>query len=276
MRTIIREISKKIHTVTSLLAFSMVLSFSPAWADDPRAREIMEKVDARYNGNNQVSDVEMVLIDKQGKIRVRKIKSFKKDKGDDSYQIMFFLEPSDVKGTGFLTHDYDDPDKEDDQWIYLPALHKTRRITSRDKNTSFMGSDFNYSDMTSKNNEDYDYTLLKEQEVNGKKTWIIEALPRRKKVIEESGYKKLVLFVRQDNYVIIRSVQWVKKGNDIKYMEVKKLERINNIWVATETHMTTKRSKQTLHKTILKLHAVKFNQKISESLFTVRQLKKGF
>ena len=61
---------------------------------------------------------------------------------------MFFLSPADVKDTGFLTYDYDEEGRDDDQWLYLPALKKTKRIASGDKSGSFMGSDFTYADMT--------------------------------------------------------------------------------------------------------------------------------
>ena len=138
-----------------------------------------------------------------------------------------------------------------------------------------MGSDFNYSGMTSRNIEDFDYTLLKEQEVRRHKAWLIEAVPRTKKVIDETGYTKSLLFVRQDNYVVVRGVHWVEGGSRLKYYDVKKLELIDNIWVATKMYMTTKQGKITLHKTILQYDNVKFNQNLKQSLFTVRRLEKG-
>ena len=244
-------------------------------ADDPKARAIMEKVDARDDGDNGLSDMQMTLIDKHGSKRVREIRARMKDFGKDTYRIMFFISPPDVKDTGFLTYDFDDPAKDDDQWLYLPALRKTKRIASSDKSGSFMGSDFNYSDMTSRNLTDYDYTMLKEDEVDGKKVWLIQALPRTKKVIDETGYTKSVLFVRQDNYVVIRAVSWVSESDRLKYMEVTKLELIDKTWVATELQMTTKQGKITLHKTILSYSNVKFNQQHSPDLFTVRRLEKG-
>ena len=73
-------------------------------ADDPRARAIMEKVDARDDGNNQVSDMKMILIDKRGNKRIRKIQSFSKDKGEDTIRLMFFLHPAEVKDVAFLTY----------------------------------------------------------------------------------------------------------------------------------------------------------------------------
>ena len=188
---------------------------------------------------------------------------------------MFFQHPADVKDTSFLTYDYDDPDKDDDQWLYLPALRKTKRIASSDKSGSFMGSDLNYSDMTDRNLEDYDFTLKKEMDVKGVKTWLIESIPRSKKVIKETGYKKSFIFVRQDNYVVIRAVNWVKDGGYLKYVDVRRLELIDGIWVATETHVTKKKGKKPVHKTILKLNHVKFNQKLDYELFTIRRMEKG-
>jgi hypothetical protein len=247
----------------------------PAQADDPEARSIMEKVDARDDGDNQTSDMEMILIDKNNKQRIRKIASFSKDKGEDTLRLMFFQKPADVEDTAFLTYEYDDPDKDDDQWLYLPALQKTKRIASSDKSGSFMGSDLNYSDMTDRNLEDYDFTLKKEMEVGAFKTWLIESIPRTKKVIKETGYKKSLLFVRQDNYFVIRGVNWVKDGGYLKYMDVKKLDHIDGIWVATEMHITKKKGKKFAHKTILKIDNVKFNQKLDDDLFTTRRMEKG-
>ena len=133
-----------------LVTLILVLTLTPSsgWAQDPKAREIMEKVDARDDGDNMTSDTEMVLIDKDNRERVRKIRSFQKDKGDDQWRLMFFLEPADVKDTVLLSYDFYDPDKDDDQWLYLPALRKTKRIASSDKSSAFMGSDFSYADMT--------------------------------------------------------------------------------------------------------------------------------
>ncbi len=245
------------------------------FADDPHARAIMEKVDARNDGDNQTADMEMILIDKHGKQRIRKIGTFSKDKGEDTLRLMFFQRPADVKDTSFLTYDYDDPEKDDDQWLYLPALHKTKRIASSDKSGSFMGSDLNYSDMTDRNLADYDFSLKKELVVKGVKTWLIESIPRTRKVVKETGYKKSLLFVRQDNFFVIRAVDWVKDGGYLKYVDVKRLELIDGIWVATEIHVTKKRGKKLAHKTVLKFNNVKFNQKLDYDLFTIRRMEKG-
>lgn len=270
------EYMEKMKLPAILVVILTLFIFTPGvFADDPKARAIMAKVDARDDGDNQTSNMEMILIDKKGKKRVRKISTFMKDKGKDMLRLMFFQHPADVKDTGFLTYDYDDPDKDDDQWLYLPALRKTKRIASSDKSASFMGSDLTYSDMTSRNLEDYDFTLKKEMDVKGVKTWLIESIPRSKDVIKETGYTKSLIFVRQDNYYVVRAVHWVRDGGYLKYLDVKKLDFIDGIWVGTEMHVTKKKGGETVHKTILKLNNVKFNQEFSEELFTIRRLEKG-
>jgi len=274
-----KNMKRKIYVPAFLILISLtIFSSTLVFADDPKARAIMEKVDARDDGDNQVSDMEMILIDKKGKERIRRIRAFSKNKDEDILKLMFFLHPPDVKDTGFLTYDYDDPDRDDDQWLYLPALRKTKRIASSDKSASFMGSDLNYSDMTSRNLEDYDFTFYeknKEINVKGLKTWVIWSTSRTKDVIEETGYEKSLLFVRQDNDYVIRAVHWVHDGGYRKYVDVKKLDLIDGIWVATEMHIIKKKGKKMAHKTILKLSNVKFNQELSYDLFTVRRLEKG-
>ena len=256
----------------SAFIISFIITYS--YAEVISAKAIMEKVDERDDGDNMIFNMEMILIDKRNKSRHRMMKIFSKDFGKDIYTLMFFIKPADVKDTSFLTYDYHG-DKDDDQWLYLPALHKTKRIASNDKSTSFMGSDFSYADLTSPEIENYNYRLLKQQEVNGFKTWLIESIPKTKKIVDEYGYKKSILFVRQDNYVIIRAVHWMNEGSKIKYLDIKKIEKIDGIWTPLEITMTTKKGKIFDHKTILKYHDMKYNQNVDKDILTVRRMEKG-
>ena len=260
-------------SIVSVLALALVGADSPT--DSLSAREIMQAVDDRDDGDNGIMDLEMILIDKRGNERIRKIRSFGKDFGEDEYQLMFFLAPADVKDTGFLTFDYNDDSRDDDQWLYLPALKKTKRIAAGDKSGSFMGSDFSYADLTERPLDLYEYELLQHSEVRGVPVWVIQAVPRTEEEVDETGYTKTVSFVRKDNYVVIRTKSWVKKGNRHKYFDVKKLEQIDGIWTATEMHMATKKGKKVLHRTVLKNSSVKFNQDLGENLFSIRRLEKG-
>ena len=272
-------LNKRISNTISFSIFSIIISAAimlPEKAFAISGREIMEKVNDRDVGNRSISEMEMILIDKKGNKRVRKLKSYGLEQGKNSKSLMFFITPADVKSTGFLTYDYDESGKEDDQWLFLPALRKTKRIAAGDKSGSFMGSDLNYSDMSSPDLDLYDYTLMKETEVKGNKVWQIKSVPKTKAEAEKSGYSKSVVFIRQDNYVMIRGVRWVYKKKRNKYLDVRKLEKIDGIWISTEMHVTTKSGKKTLHKTILKQNNIKFNQvEVNEDLFTIRRLEKG-
>jgi hypothetical protein len=245
------------------------------FADDPKARAIMQKVDDRDDGDNMTSDMLMILIDKNGDTRKKYFRNFSKDYGKDTKTIMFITKPPNIKNTAFLTFDYDLSEKDDDQWLFLPALGKTKRIASSDKSGSFMGSDLNYSDMTDRELSDYDFKLLKEMKLGGKKVWLIESIPRTEDVIDETGYKKSILAVRQDNYVVVRSKLWTDSGGYIKIMDVKNLEKIDGIWVSTEIHVIKRLGKKTVHQTLLTLSDIKFNQNLGDDLFTIRRLEKG-
>ena len=271
--------NKIISNTISITIFSILISGTTMFPEKVFAlngREIMEKVNARDTGDRSITEMEMILIDKKGNKRVRKLKTFGLEKGKDSLSLIFFLSPADVRNTGFLTFDYDESGKDDDQWLFLPALRKTKRIAIGDKSGSFMGSDLNYSDMTSPDLNLYEYTLMKETKVKGQKVWQIKSVPKTKAEAEKSGYSKSVVFIRQDNYVMIRGVRWVYKKKRNKYLDVRKLEKIDGIWVSTELHVTTKSGKKTLHKTILKQKNVHFNQdEVNEDLFSIRRLEKG-
>ncbi|MBE9551988.1 MAG: outer membrane lipoprotein-sorting protein [Proteobacteria bacterium] len=258
-----------------VLAAGTVFFAPSAVAGELTAREIIEKVDARDDGDNSTATLEMILIDKRGDKRVRRVTKLTKDEGRDTRSIMFFLAPADVRGTGFLTYDYYAGEKDDDQWLYLPELRKTKRIASSDKSGSFMGTDFSYADMTRRVLDEWTYKLLKEDEVRGNKVWLIETMPRDREVRNRYGYDKSVVFVRQDIFMVVRAVHWVRDGNKLKYFDVKQLERFDGIWMGTELDMKTTKGGETLHRTVMKFSDVKFNQAIDEGMFTVRRLEKG-
>jgi len=255
----------------TLLIISLTLSSLFALTGE----EIAQKVHDRDDGDNSTSKMTMTLTDKNGKKRVRNLKTFTKDKGEDKLKLMFFLTPADVKNTAFLTYDYDDSAKDDDQWLYLPELQKVKRIASSDKSSSFMGSDFTYSDMTSRNVEDYTYKIMKEKKVGGHMTWQMLVTPKSQETVKETGYTKSIVFIRQDNFVIVQALNYIKAGKKLKYMQVKGLKLIDGIWTATKMQMITKKGKKTLHKTVFEFSDIKYNQDLEESLFTTRTLERG-
>lgn len=258
----------------------MVLIFSQNVLAETDARKIMEKVEGRDDGFSTIATTTMVLIDSKGKKRTRTMKVFSRDVNDSvSNTATFFLTPNDVKNTAFLTYDYSGEDKEDDQWMYLPALKKTKRIPASDKDAAFMGSDFSYSDMTSTELDDYDYRIIKSSNIKRKSgnvpVWVIESLPKAQKTIDETGYIKSTLYVRKDNYVVVRAKLYLKNSKRAKYLDVRKLEKINGIWVPTKTTMTTKQGKKTIHKTLISQSSTEINVDTPEDIFSIRAIERG-
>lgn len=253
------------------LSLSQALAGSRS-APDPHA--VMEEVDRRYDGDDRSSDMTMILIDKRGKQRKRAVRVFSRDDGPDTWSASFFLSPRDVRDTGFLSYDYDNT-TEDDQWLYLPALHKVKRIASNDKTASFMGSDFSYADMTDREVDDYHYTYLKQVRLHNQDCHVIQSVPKTRKTVEDFGYTKSVLFVLADSLVVARAVHWLRENNRVKYYDVKTLETINGIVTPTEIHMTLKKANAFVHKTIIRYSNIRYNQGLEPALFSVRQLEKG-
>ena len=264
---------KIVFTICYLL---VIFILAPTAQADLTARQIMEKVDARDDGDRSIAQQTMILIDKNDNQRVRKMKAVSIDQGKDVWRLMFFLSPADVKDTGFLTYDYYSGEKDDDQWLYLPALKKVKRIASSDKSSAFMGSDFSYSDMTRRVLDEWKYTLLKEMDVRGSKCWLIQAEPVSKAVEDRYGYTKSVVFIRQDLFMAVRGVHWVKEGRKLKYFDVPEIKQIDGVWTAMELHMKTTKNKQTLHRTVIRFDDIRYNQDVDKNLFNTRTLEKGF
>lgn len=260
------------------LSTSILLLFSFPGSGNGKtltALEIMRRVDLKETGRTVSSTTEMILIGSDGQKRTRKMKSFTKHENSVTRKIIFLLGPPEVKGTALLTYDYLSDDLEDEQWIYLPSLHRTKRISAGNRGGSFMGSDFSYGDFTRKSLDAYSYTLLKEQVQDGHQVWIIEALPRDDETIRLYGYTKSLLIVRQDNLVIVRAIHWLKDKNTLKYYEIKNLEQHENIWIPLEIHAKTVSNRKIIHQTMIINRDITLNQPMEDELFTRRKMERG-
>jgi len=186
------------------------------------ADEIMKRVDTRTVPKDNKSMMKMNLIDSKNQVRQRDIKTFKLN---DDKLMMWFLSPADVKGSSFFKISYDDRD--DDMWIYLPALGKVRRIASSAKNGSFMGSDFTFEDMGDRKLKDYTYKLLKTETYAGKQCWVIESIPNPK---VSTDYSKIISWVWGDADYAIKEEFYNKKGA-LKKIKTSELSKIKAYWV---------------------------------------------
>jgi len=156
--------------------------------------QLMDKSrDLTMSGNIQ-STVTLTLTEKNGSVRTRKLNMITKSYDDGTIKRMVkFLDPADVRGTAMLI--VDSKDAQDDMWIYLPALKKTRRIVSTEKGKSFMSSEFSNADMSSGSNADFKIRHLPE---SGKTdTWIIESVPVSDDKADEYGFSKKITYLEK-------------------------------------------------------------------------------
>jgi hypothetical protein len=258
----------------------LVLLVFPMSAVSQTAEEIITKMDRLDDGDTAISESVMILIDNKQQQRVRQLKSFRKDYGEDSKSIMFFITPADVRNTAFLTYDWDDESRDDDSWLYLPALRKPKRIASNDKSGSFMGSDFTYSDVNGVQIEDWDYKFAKkkEEKVDGFDTWVIEGRPKKSKkddVIKRTGYLKTKTWIRKDIFMTVKAQLWVKQGKKIKYLKVKDISKVNGIWTAHEVQMTTTKRRRIEHSSILRTTKITYNVDLQDDVFTIARMERG-
>lgn len=249
-----------------LAVLCMVIVFPAVYAEEITGWDIMEKVDNRYTGDDQTAEMTMTLTKSSGRKRVRKVKVWQKDYGKNDKSLMRFLEPADIRGTGFLVWEHEE--KDDDQWLYLPALKKVRRISTREKEKSFMGTDFSYEDLGSHDLDDYDYTLLKSETFNDQNCHVIESLPKPGK---KKSYSKIISWIRKDIFIAIKIDFYDKKGEFLKRLHAINIEKIDGIWTTKRMEMENVQKK---HITVLEFENIRYNIGLKNNIFTERNLTK--
>ena len=252
----------------SLTAVGLISIFTlkPASAQ-LTGKEIMEKVYNMPSGDDMQGELVMTLENNRGEQRIRNLKQFSMDNGKVEKKIMFFLAPADVKNTSFMNWSYADG-REDDQWIYLPALKRIKRISSDGKSDYFMGSDFTYDDLGDRLPDKDNHKLLKEEAVNGHICYVIESTPKT------SGYmySKTITWVMKEKFLGIKREFYDPKRNLLKTLTIRKFDKISGIWTILETEMNNVQKK---HKTLMKFTNVQYNQGLKDNWFTERTMTTG-
>jgi outer membrane lipoprotein-sorting protein len=236
--------------------------------DDLTALKIVEQVYNRATGDDMEGNLTMTLTNSRGEDRVRKIKQLTKDSGKSEKKIMFFQYPTDVRNTSFMTWSYDEAGKDDDQWIYLPALKKVKRISSDSKSDYFMGSDFTYDDLGDRHPTEDVHKLLGEETVEGNDCYKVESTPKD----EEYMYSRTITWVTKDKWIALKKEFYDEDDDLLKTLEVKKFENINGFWIILGSRM---HNLQKEHTTQMELENVKINSNIADRMFTVRMMQRG-
>lgn len=240
------------------------LAAAPA---EPTGLEVMRRTDERDTGRTSRYTVSMTLLSKAGAKRQREVIAYSKDYGDAKKTVMAFRTPKDVAGVGYLTWDYDEKGKDDDMWLFMPALKKVRRVTGSSRNDDFMGTDFTYEDMGSRDLDKDDFSLSGSETVGGADCWVVVAVPKG-----ADPYSRRVLRVRKDDYVIAGAEYYDRQGKLLRLLSVPVIERVDGVWTAMRMEM---KNVQDGHSTVIEMSDVRYNLEIDDELFTVAAIERG-
>ncbi len=216
--------------------------------------EVLKKIDDQQLTKDKTSVAVMKLIDSSGTTTERTLKMYTKG---SNYHLIKFLAPANIKGTGFLSR------STDNMWVYLPALGRVRRIVGQTSHGSFMGSDFNYKDLSSEGIAK-DFTATVDSFKNGE--YKLSLRPKS----ADSPYSKLKIWVKDDTFVPLRIAFYDPEGKLLKILLNTEIKKIGDKWFPMTMTMT---NVQENHKTEITVKELKIDTGLKNSLFTERTLK---
>jgi len=254
-----------------LLIVLSLLGAGAVWADADadRGLKIALEADRRDTGyQNFKAELTMLLRNKHGKESLRNMRTRSLEvAGDGDKTMIIFDQPRDVKGTALLTFSH--KIEADDQWLYLPALKRVKRISSRNKSGPFMGSEFAYEDLASQEVEKYTYRYVKDDILDGQAMFIVERDP----VDENSGYKRQLIWIDQAEYRPIKIEFYDRKDSLLKTLNFTGyVQYLDQYWRAREMYME---NHQTGKSTLLTWEDYQFRLDLDDSDFTNNSLKRA-
>jgi outer membrane lipoprotein-sorting protein len=255
-------------------------------ADELSAMDVVRRANrvAYYQGRDGRADVKMTITDDQGRTRNREMTILRRDqpdpnapkadaapqdaaKGDeycgDQKFYVYFHRPADVNRMAFLV--YKHLDKEDDRWLYLPGLDLVKRISSADKRTSFVGSNFFYEDVSGRHVTDDTHELTKTTDTY----YVLKSTPKDPKGVEFGHY---VSWIHKTTFVVVMQEYYDKDGQKYRTYKALGMKQIDGFWTVTKSEMADLKTKSN---TVLEYDNVKYNIGIDEDVFTERYLRRA-
>jgi outer membrane lipoprotein-sorting protein len=250
----------------ALVAALALTAPAAARAQMPAADIVKRSLDAFYaQGKDMQTRVFMSLVNAQGGERKRELTLLRKNMpaaGEQRYY-MYFHNPPDVKGTTFLVWKYSG--KDDDRWIYIPAIKLVRRIAASDKRSSFVGSDFTYEDVSGRDATDENHTLLREENLGDRPCYVIESHP-----VASADYAKRVSWIDKERWLPLKEEYTDSHGRMTRVFTADKVEQVAGHWTVTQRTMKNLSAGQ--HTVVLFQNTV-YDQGLSDNIFTERALR---
>jgi outer membrane lipoprotein-sorting protein len=248
---------------------ALFITFLPFHAYAFSPDEIMRKSQGAflYQGKDFKARVMMKLVSKGGQERVREMtmlrKNFGETGGNQKYFIYFF-QPADVKDMTFMVYKY--PAKDDDRWLFVPAINMVRRIAAQDKRSSFVGSDFTYEDVSGRDIEDDTHAIVKEEKLGARDCYVIKSTPKATDV----DYSYKLSWIDKATSLPIKEEYYDKRGELYKTFSADEIKDVKGFPTVMKRTMKNLQSGHTTDVTYIKAD---YNTGIEDSLFTERYLK---
>jgi len=261
-----------LHPVAVILASWLLFAGIPqaGLAQAPNAEEMMRRSSLIqfYSGDDMKTKVTMRLISKEGGERIRELIMLRKDlkEGRGQKYFIFFLKPADVRNMAFMVWKY--PQRDDDRWLFIPALNLVKRIAANDKRSSFVGSDFSYEDVSGREVEEDHHALLREEQLDGKEIYVIKSIPKDER---SADFGSKLSWIDQKSFVLWKEEYYDRRGDLYKVFTADEVKPIQNFLTAVRRTM---KNVQTGHRTVVTFEEVKYNPRLSDELFTERSLRR--
>jgi hypothetical protein len=247
---------------------------------ETRGAWLARKVEDRETGKDARLAIRMRLFDRHDRVSERRLTLLSLRGGagrpvPGDRTLLRFTYPNDIKGTGFLV--WEQPNADDERFLYLPSLGRVRRIASGEAQESFVGSDLTFEDIGGRELEDYSYTLLDGPDVaqewagaDGVKHAVYTLESRNKDAA--ARFPRVVSQVRKDNFVVVHAVIYNRRNEAQKTFDVLRLEQVKGYWTALELRMSDALQHT---RTELVLDSVEYDVGLTPDAFTRRELEKS-
>lgn len=250
-----------------LLALLLVGAAAKVLAATPE--EIIQKSQAAlfYPGQDFKARVVMKLISASGQERLREMTMLRLNTGPvggEQKYFIYFFQPADVKDMTFMVYKY--PAKDDERWLFIPALNMVRRIAMQDKQASFVGSDFTYEDVSGRDLGDDSHELAGQETVDGKNCYVIKSTPKS----GSAGYAYKLSRIDQATFLPLREEYFDREGAVIRAFAAEEVQEIKGIPTVTRRSM---RNLKSGHRTEVYYKSTDYNLGLEANLFTERFLK---